>query len=145
MREKEKNRHLKRLSPQIQADDRTNIQNTAVQDLRFKTPFGNEASRRKVYRQTKDIYLQSRDADFSAGSFFPNAKLKEAKEENWPASVCKPDAGRLTLKQRHQSNIRLTLSTPATNASTSSFVLYKPKEARTVPSTPIRRIKGSAQ
>gem|GEM_PF-4028194 len=52
---------------------------------------------------------------------------------------------RYTLLYIGYQNIFRTRSIPATNASTSSLVLYKAKEARTVPSTPIRRIRGSAQ
>lgn len=45
----------------------------------------------------------------------------------------------------HYKNIFATRPMPATSWSISSFVLYKANDARTVPSIPIRCIKGSAQ
>lgn len=51
------------------------------------------------------------------------------------------------LYEMHPSrqNIWLTRRIPATRASISSFVLYRAKEARTVPEMPRRSIKGWAQ
>jgi len=76
MREKEKNRHLKRLSPQIQADDRTNIQNTAVQDLRFKPHLETKLPAEKFIARLK-TYISSPEMQIflqEAFSRMPNLK-----------------------------------------------------------------------
>ena len=54
-------------------------------------------------------------------------------------------AGRHMRAAAGGQNMQLTRRTPSTRASTSSFVLYRANDARTVPSMPRRSIRGCAQ